>query len=109
MIFTRETRPAIMPRGTVVVSLTTPSTRKRTRIDLSSGSKWMSEAPRSTASATIERTSFTTGASSADSRSSTTGRSSASSSISSTAASRRPRRPRSASTSSSVATARRIS
>ena len=74
MIFTRETRPAIMPRGTVVVSLTTPSTRKRTRIDLASGSKWMSEAPRSTASATIERTSLTTGASSADSRSSMTGR-----------------------------------
>ncbi len=109
MIFTRDTRPATIPRGTVVVSLTTPSTRKRTRIDLSSGSKWMSEAPRSTASATIERTSFTTGASSADSRSSMIGASSSSSVISSTVASRRPMRPSSASTSSSVATTRRIS
>ena len=51
---------------------TTPSTRKRTRMSPSRGSKWMSEAPRLTPSAMIEWTSLTTGASSADSRSSIT-------------------------------------
>ena len=50
----------------------TPSTRKRTRMSLPSGSKWMSEAPSSTAWAMIELTSLMTGASSADSRISVT-------------------------------------
>ena len=72
MILTRDTRPATIARATVVESLTTPSMRKRTFIPPGRGSKWMSEAPRSTASATIEWTSLTTGASSADSRSSMT-------------------------------------
>ena len=49
------------------------------------GSKWMSDAPRRTASAMTECTSFTTGASSAWSRSSMTSAASSSSSISSTA------------------------
>ena len=57
-----------MRRGMVVVSRSTPSTRKRTRISRPSGSKWMSEAPSSTAWAMIELTSLMTGASSADSR-----------------------------------------
>ena len=68
MIFTRETVPAIIRRGIWVVSRSTPSTRKRTRISRPSGSKWMSEAPSSTAWAMIEFTSLITGASSADSR-----------------------------------------
>ena len=72
MILMRETSPNISWRGTVVESNTTPSTRKRTRMSPARGSKWMSEAPRRTASAMIEWTSLTTGASSADSRSSMT-------------------------------------
>ena len=72
MILIRETRPETRWRGTVVESNTTPSTRKRTRMSLARGSKWMSEAPRRTASAITAWTSFTTGASSADSRSSMT-------------------------------------
>ena len=85
MIFTRETSPATCWRGTVVESYTTPSMRKRTRMSLARGSKWMSEAPRRTASAITEWTSLTTGASSAWSRSSMTSASSSSSSTSSTA------------------------
>ena len=72
-------------RGTVVESNTTPSTRKRTRMSCPRGSKWMSEAPRRTASAITSCTSFTTGASSADSRSSITSASYSSSSSSCTA------------------------
>ena len=50
MIFTRETTPATIRRGIVVVSLSTPSMRKRTRMSfVSPGSKWMSDAPSSTA------------------------------------------------------------
>ena len=71
MIFRRDTTPATMRRGTVIVSTSTPSMRKRTRIEPSSGSKWMSEVPCSTAWAMIWLTSLMTGASSADSRRST--------------------------------------
>ena len=110
MILIRETRPGAIVLRTVVESVITPSTRKRTRIAPASGSKWMSEAPRCTASATIEWTSFTTGASSADSRSSITAAcSGSSSSTSSTASSRLLSRPSMASTSSALAAARRIS
>ncbi len=80
MIFTRETTPGTMRRGIEVVSLRTPSIRKRTRMSLPAGSKWMSEAPSSIACATIELTSLMTGASMADSRMSTGERSSSSSS-----------------------------
>ena len=93
MIFTRDTTPGTMRRGIVVVSWSTPSTRKRTRMSLPCGSKWMSEAPSSTAWAMIELTSLMTGASAADSRiSATIVGSSSSSSISvasATASSRR--------------------
>ena len=91
MIFTRETMPGTMRRGIWVVSRSTPSTRKRTRISRPSGSKWMSEAPSSTAWAMIEFTSLITGASSADSRISVTSASSSSpcSTASATASSRR--------------------
>ena len=61
MILIRETTPRTRRRGTVVVSRTTPSTRNRTRKSSPRGSKCTSEAPRSTASAMIELTSFTTG------------------------------------------------
>ena len=95
MIFTRETTPATIRRGIVVVSRSTPSTRKRTRISRPSGSKWMSEARSSTAWAMIELTSLMTGASSADSRISVTSASSASpsSTASATASSSRLMRP----------------
>ena len=72
MIFTRETVPATMRRGMWVLSRSTPSTRKRTRMSRPSGSKWMSEAPSSTPWAMIEFTSLITGASSAVSRTSAT-------------------------------------
>ena len=72
MIFMREITPPAIRRGTVVASCSTPSTRKRTRSSRPSGARWMSEAPRSTAWATIWLTSLTTGASSAVSRRSTT-------------------------------------
>ena len=49
MIFTRETTPGTIRRGIVVVSESTPSTRKRTRMSRPAGSKWMSEAASSTA------------------------------------------------------------
>ena len=78
MILMRETTPATMRCGTVVEIDSTPSMRKRTRRARPSGSKWMSEAPRSAACAMIELTSLTTGASSADSRRSTTSPSSSS-------------------------------
>ena len=68
MIFTREITPRAIRRGTVVTSLSTPSTRKRTRRSRPSGARWMSEAPRSTACATIWLTSLMTGASCAFSR-----------------------------------------
>ena len=95
MIFTRETTPAVMRLGIVVVSRSTPSTRKRTRMSRPSGSKWMSDAPSSTAWAMIELTSFITGPSSADSRISVTSASSSSPSCtaSATASSRRLMRP----------------
>ena len=72
MILIRDTSPEARRRGTVAESTTTPSIRKRTRMSPSRGSKWMSEAPRATASAITERTSLTTGASSAEARSSIT-------------------------------------
>ena len=84
MSLTRETNGAALLFGTVVESKVTPSTRKRTRRLPPRGSKWMSDAPRSTASAMIECTSFTTGASFADSRSSMTSVPSSSGSSSST-------------------------
>ena len=85
MILIREISPGTSRFGTVVESLTTPSIRNRIRISPSRGSRWMSEAPRPTASAITECTSLTTGPSSADSCSSSTGAvssSAASSSIS---------------------------
>ena len=45
MIFTRETTPAAMRRGTVVMSCSTPSTRKRTRSSRPSGERCTSDAP----------------------------------------------------------------
>ena len=74
------------PLGHRRSSRSTPSIRIRTRISVApvSGSKWMSEAPRSAAWAMIECTSLITGASSADSRRST---------ISAGAALSRPPRP----------------
>jgi len=67
MILARETMPPTIRRGTVAVEARTPSTRKRTRSSRPSGSRWMSEAPSSTAWAMIELSSLMTGASSADS------------------------------------------
>ena len=71
MIFTRLMTPSTMRRCTCAVSTSTPSMRKRTRISVPCGSRWMSDAPCSTAWATIWLTSRMTGASSADSRRST--------------------------------------
>ncbi len=98
MIFTREITPASMRRGIWVESRSTPSTRKRTRMSRPSGSKWMSEAPSSTAPAISELTSLMTGAFSADSRiSATSARSSSPSETASATASSslfmRPIRP----------------
>ena len=115
MIFTREITPGATRRGTVVTSLSTPSTRKRTRRSRPSGARWMSEAPRSTACATIWLTSLMTGASCAFSRRSTTSagpcssRSSGCSSCSSTTSSSRSRREISEAMSSGAATATRTS
>ena len=112
MIFTRETTPATIRRGIVVVSRSTPSTRKRTRMSRPSGSKWMSEAPSSTAWAMIELTSLITGASSADSRMSVIeapSSSSSSSTASATASSRRLMRAISPAMSSGEATTGRTS
>ncbi len=94
MIFTRLIAPATMRLGIVVVSCSTPSTRKRTRSSRPSGAKWMSEAPCSTPWAMIELTSLMTGASSALSRRSTISATSAapSSIASCTTSSRRLRR-----------------
>ena len=92
MILIREMTPGTMRLGTVISSVRTPSTRIRTRSSESArplssdlGSKWMSDAPRSAASAMIEWTNLMTGASSADSRRSTTSSGAAPSSPSSTA------------------------
>ena len=112
MILMRDTTPRTMRRGTVAELASTPSTRKRTRISSPSGSKWTSDAPCSTAWATIECTSLMTGASPADSRRSTTsaGLSSSSSSTASwTMSSRRLRRLMRPWTSSCDATAGRTS
>ncbi len=49
MIFTREITALTIRFGTWAASRRTPSTRKRTRISSSPGSKWMSEAPSPTA------------------------------------------------------------
>ncbi len=65
MILRREITPGTIFRGMLAVSASTPSTRKRTRMSRPSGSKWMSEAPSSTACAITEFTSLMTGASSA--------------------------------------------
>ena len=109
MILMREISPEIRWRGTVVESNTTPSTRKRTRMSWSLGSKWTSDTPRRTASAITACTSFTIGASSADSRSSITSASYVSSSTSLTEAERVPICSSSASMCSGEATARRTS
>ena len=100
-----------MRRGIWVVSRSTPSTRKRTRISRPSGSKWMSDAPSSTAWPMIELTSLMTGASSADSRISETSASSSSpiSIASATASSKRLMRPISPAMSSGEATTGRTS
>ena len=115
MILIRETTPPTIRLGTVVASVSTPSTRIRTRISrpdwpcpAGCGSKWMSEAPSSAACAMIECTSLMTGASSAESRRSTisTGEPSSSSSTASwTASSKRFIREISAAMSSAEATA----
>ena len=110
MILMREISPEMRWRGTVVESNTTPSTRKRTRMSWSLGSKWTSETPRRTASAITACTSFTIGASSADSRSSMTSASNVSSSSTSlTEPERVPSCSSSASMCSGEATARRTS
>ncbi len=49
MIFTREITALTIRRGTCAASRSTPSTRKRTRISPSPGSKCTSEAPSPTA------------------------------------------------------------
>ena len=73
MTFTRETSAGDHRRGHRRRLADARRRRgSRTRIAPASRSKWMSEAPRSTASATIEWTSLTTGASSAESRRSMT-------------------------------------
>ena len=113
MILMRETTPAFIRFGICVVSLRTPSTRKRTRMSRDSiGSKWTSDAPSSTAWAISELTSLMTGASSADSRISVSAASSSSSSTSSiasaTASSRRLIRAITAAMSSGDATTRVI-
>ena len=71
MIFTRLMTPETMRLGIVVVSISTPSMRKRTRRSLPSGSRWTSDAPCSTAWAMTWLTSLMTGWSSALSRRST--------------------------------------
>lgn len=65
MIFTRLMTPSTMRRWTWAVSISTPSTRKRTRSSLPLGSRWMSDACCSTAWAMIWLTRRMTGASSA--------------------------------------------
>ena len=45
MIFTRETTPGDHPARDRGGLLSTPSTRKRTRMSRPSGSRWTSEAP----------------------------------------------------------------
>ena len=85
MIFTRETTPLTIRRGTVVVELRTPSMRNRTLISRGPASRCTSEAPWSAAWAMIVCTSLMTGASWADSRRSTTSAPPCSSSSSSTA------------------------
>ena len=54
MILIREITPATIRRGTRAASLSTPSTRKRTRMSFSSISKWTSDAPSVTAWPRIE-------------------------------------------------------
>ena len=49
MILTREITALTIRLGTCAASRSTPSTRKRTRISSSPGSKWTSEAPSPTA------------------------------------------------------------
>ena len=112
MIFTRLMTPLTMRRGTVAESSSTPSMRKRTRSSWPSGDRCTSEAPCSTAWATIPLTSLMIGASSAESSSSTTSAplSSSSSQVADcTTSSRRVRRPTSALMSSREATAGRTS
>ena len=108
MILMREITPGTMRRGTVVESASTPSTRKRTCMSRSAGSKWMSEAPRSMASPTMECTSLMTGASSV-SRSVISSSSTSSSAASAIAESRRLMRVTTARMSSREATTGRTS
>ena len=108
MIFSRETMAGAERAGTVVESVITPSTRIRTsRPPPSAGSKWMSEAPSSTACPMIELTSVMTGASAASSASSLASIWSAGSSGSSSTAPNRLRRAIRSWMSSRVATAGR--
>ena len=73
MILIRDTRPEIRWRGhRGRVEHHAVDAEAHAHVGRGSGSKWMSEAPRRTASAITACTSFTTGASSADSRSSMT-------------------------------------
>ncbi len=112
MIFTRLMTPETMRRGTVAESWRTPSMRKRTRSSLPSGERWTSEAPCSTAWATMPLTSLMIGASSAVSRRSTTSAacsSSSSTKVDCTTSSRRVRREMRAAMSSLEATAGRTS
>ena len=96
MIFTRLITPLTIRRGTVAESCSTPSTRKRTRRSLPSGDRCTSEAPCSTAWATMPLTSLMIGASSAVSCRSTTSAappsSSSSTTVDWTTSSRRVRR-----------------
>ena len=112
MIFTRLMTPLTMRRGTVAESMRTPSMRKRTRSSWPSGDRCTSEAPCSTAWATMPLTSLMIGASSAESSSSTTSAplSSSSSKLADwTTSSRRVRRATRALMSSREATAGRTS
>ena len=113
MTLMRLTTPATIARGTTCASFSTPSMRRRTRIESISGSRWMSDAPCSTAWAMIWFASLMIGASSTVSRRSTTSAwensCSGPSTRSGTTSSMRPRRPMRACRSSRLATAGRIS
>ena len=107
MTFTREMTAGASLAGTEVELVITPSMRRRTSSPTSAGSKWMSEAPSSTAWAMIEFTSLITGSSPADSARSATSTGSSSSGSSSTLPVKRSSRAISPWMSSRVATAGR--
>ena len=68
MILTRDTTAGSSRLAGVITSCRMPSTRKRTRKWRSPGSRWMSEAPRESASRRIMFTRRTTGIWSAEAR-----------------------------------------